>query len=57
MTARSKRLASEQARVEDAKASARRKRAELGLEERPAENVEYDAQQAARKARRKGKRG
>jgi hypothetical protein len=56
MTARSKRLASEQARVEAAKASARAKRAELGLEPVPAENAEYEAQEAARKARRMRKR-
>lgn len=36
-----------------ARAAAQAKRASIGLEPVPAENVEYEAQEAARKARRK----
>lgn len=46
-----------QAGIEAAKASAQAKRAELGLDPRPEENLEYEAQEAARKARRRRRKG
>ncbi len=44
------------AALEKVREAARAKRAELGLEPVPPEQAEYEANEAARKARRKGKR-
>lgn len=43
-------------RIEAAKQAARDKREQLGLDPRPEENLEYEAQEAARTARQKRKR-